>query len=227
MVRMDEIKDLMRDARGNKVLFASHCLLNMNARYLGGACLPDMRTDLLQYAHERNIALVQMPCPEQHAWGGLLKPLMWSVLGSENTLLYKLRVITLPAFRLYTQWRFSSTARSVARQIADCLRAGCQVVGVVGVDGSPSCGVSCRIDLKRAFALYARTQLAALDRDRLNHCLYTDCLGPGAGLYLQVLTSRLKRAGMQVPIHAISLMDEMISHGDAAAMQPIEWEDMP
>jgi uncharacterized protein YbbK (DUF523 family) len=37
MSKIDLLKEKLKDARGNKVIFVSHCLLNENTRYLGGA----------------------------------------------------------------------------------------------------------------------------------------------------------------------------------------------
>lgn len=91
MNKLHQIQNKLRDERSGKVIFLCHCLLNMNARYLGGAFRGSCVTEIVQGAIDRDMAIIQMKCPEQQAWGGILKPMMWMAFESRNTLPYQLR----------------------------------------------------------------------------------------------------------------------------------------
>jgi hypothetical protein len=60
----------LQDQRSRQVVFLSHCLLNENTRYLGGACRAGCIPELVQQCNAADLGIVQLPCPEQHAWGG-------------------------------------------------------------------------------------------------------------------------------------------------------------
>ena len=88
-----------------------------------------------------------MPCPEQRAWGGVLKRRMLRAYEARGTVLYRFRGPLLRLFVFNTRlvsWRL---ARHVAREIADYKRSGFTVVGIVGVGASPSCGVRTTLDI--------------------------------------------------------------------------------
>src|SRR5664279_5511868 len=55
----------MVDARSGEVVFVSHCLLNQNTRYLGGAALPGVVAAAIAPYLQDGTGIVQMPCPEQ------------------------------------------------------------------------------------------------------------------------------------------------------------------
>lgn len=57
-----------------------------------------------------------------------------------------------PALSAYTAARYRRLARQFARQITDYQRGGFEVVGVVGVDASPTCGVMTTLDLDTSLA---------------------------------------------------------------------------
>ena len=66
----------LKDSRSGKVIFLSHCILNENTRYLGGACRGGVIREIVEQCLDKDIGIVQMPCPEQIAWGGVTKRLM-------------------------------------------------------------------------------------------------------------------------------------------------------
>ena len=86
-----EVVAQLRDERSGRVLFVSHCLLNENVRYPGGAFRPGLVAELVDEAERRGWGVYQMPCPEQRAWGGVLKRHMLRAYGSKGGLLYRYR----------------------------------------------------------------------------------------------------------------------------------------
>ncbi len=109
--------------RGRKVALVAHCLLNVNTKVHGlaryGAVHP-----LVPELIEQGVGLIQLPCPET-AHLGLKR---WGMTRDQYD---------VPAYR--------RLCRDLAEPVADAVAAladdGCEIVGVWGVDGSPTCGV--------------------------------------------------------------------------------------
>jgi predicted secreted protein len=195
------------DQRGKQVVFLSHCLLNENTRYLGGACRAGGVAEILHACLDRGLGIVQMPCPEQHAWGGVLKRRLLRFFGSQGTLLYRLRNVLLPVLLWYTRRVYRKLARQVVDQVEDYLSSGFTVVGIIGVDGSPSCGVRQTLDVKRSLELVGRLGTAARAAD-MNAIIHA-CLAAGRGIFIEQLRSELGRRGLSVPFLAHDLVAEL------------------
>ena len=115
------VLDKMRDARGRRVVFLSHCLLNENTRYPGGACRPGCIPEVVQRCLTEDLGIVQMPCPEQRAWGGVLKRRLFPVFGlrERHRVLYGFRRPGLWLFVMYSRLVYQRLARQVASEIQD------------------------------------------------------------------------------------------------------------
>lgn len=115
----------VRDKRGGKVIFLSHCILNQNAKVRGIARYPGAVEPLVQRLLEQGIGMVQMPCPEMTYLGNM----RWGAVKDQyNT----------PMFRRHCQ----RLAQEVVDQVENYRQCGYQVVGMVMVDGSPACGLN-------------------------------------------------------------------------------------
>jgi predicted secreted protein len=106
-----------------KVAFLAHCLLNQNAKVIGGAKRPGMWEPVIDLLLDRGWTIRQMPCPEL-AFGGTRR--FWAVREQYDT----------PVFRAHCR----RLATPVATQIRADLADGARVI-VIGIDGSPSMGV--------------------------------------------------------------------------------------
>jgi hypothetical protein len=82
----------LADARSGRVVFLSHCLLNENTRYLGGACVAGCLPEVVQPCLEQRLGMVQLPCPEQLAWGGVLEPMLPPIRDDWRAILAVLRL---------------------------------------------------------------------------------------------------------------------------------------
>ena len=148
------------DARSRKVIFITHCHLNQNARLERCAESPAATRTLAEGLLQREIGIVQMPCPE----------LM--VLGlNRGHIAVRSGLESIPA-----RDALRKLAADVVFQIRQYESCGVRVLGVLGKDGSPSCGV-------------AKTSRS-------------DGKGPidGAGVFVQLLQEELKRANCNVPV---------------------------
>jgi len=113
------------DPRSRKVVLVPHCVLNQNARAAGAAERPSAVTEFVTALLDRQVGILQMPCPELFAYGldrgdiCIEKDLRTPVGRESLTIL----------------------AQDLVRQIQAYLNCGIQVLGVFGKNGSPSCGV--------------------------------------------------------------------------------------
>jgi predicted secreted protein len=175
------------------VVFLSHCLLNHNVRYLGGAGREAGVRALVDGYLANGVGICQMPCPEQRAWGGVLKRRMLIAYGAGRTWRSPLVRALFGPFMAYTQFVYGRLARQVAVEIADYHDSGLEVVGVIGISGSPSCGVQTTLDLPAAVDVLRRCPLAQLDRRMVNEQVVGAHTRPGQGLFITELQRQLAK----------------------------------
>jgi predicted secreted protein len=125
------------DKRSKKVIFVSHCLLNQNAISDGTADLQSQFNEVLDIIMDHKVGIIQLPCPELLCLGldrkdpnGSKRELM-----HENTRIRGL--LSEPEHRRTLQ----SKALEVAMQIEEYRNHGFKVLGLIGVNRSPSCGI--------------------------------------------------------------------------------------
>jgi predicted secreted protein len=208
--KIDLLVERLRDQRSKRVVFLSHCLLNENTRYLGGACRQACVREILEQCIERGIGMVQMPCPEQEAWGGVLKRHMLRVYGTARaeapSSLFE-RALG-PIVVGYTRLIYRRLARRIAAQIDDYLSSGFSVLGVVAVDGSPSCGLHKSVDIAGSIRALARLDPARLSLAQQSSLLrHHSC--EGRGIFIDELHRALRRRKRDVPFVAHDLWDEL------------------
>jgi predicted secreted protein len=123
MVSLIRIDGLNAQARSRKVVFVANCVPNRSATT--STTQPPAIRDVVRLAHEQDVEVVQMPCPERSCyytrrWGGVMRDF-------DN-----------PAFRR----RCQAFAEQVLDQVQSHQASGREVVGIVMRDGSPTCGVT-------------------------------------------------------------------------------------
>ena len=110
------------DARQRKVVFLAHCFLNINIRFPQGCAFSGANVPLINTLLERDLGIIQMPCPEFLCMG-LEKELFGEIPESE------LRDC------------FRNIAIGVVNQIEAYQKLGYEIAGIIGMNPSPSCGV--------------------------------------------------------------------------------------
>jgi predicted secreted protein len=203
------------DARGGRVVFLSHCLLNENVRFPGGATCPGVVPELGGYVAD-GVGIYQMPCPEQRAWGGVRKRHLLRLYGCAPL---RWRLVRRPALAVATAWttvRYRRLARRIACDIADYRDSGFEVVEIVGVGGSPSCGVATTLDLDGAVAALARGRPDP-DRRTMNRDVVAANVVAGRGLFVTCLDRALRARGVTVTYREHDLIAEL---HDAGAIAP-------
>jgi len=152
------------DNRLKKIVFMNHCLLNVDARGPGVAFRQGPSTELIQVFLKNSINIIQLPCCECIGWGGaarkefdkflpiithavrfgwfpLLLPILRASLSSYNRLCRK-------------------EAVKVVDRMEDYLREGYTICGVIGMNDSPTCGVTKKANMveymkRMAIAIHA------------------------------------------------------------------------
>ena len=209
MSRVTQLREQLADARSGRVVFLSHCLLNQNVRYLGGAGHPGGVSELAGGYLARGTGICQLACPEQRAWGGVLKRRMLVAYGSAGTLRAPAARLLLRPFLWYTRRVYARLARAITRDVLDYRRCGIEVTGLVGIGGSPSCGVHTTLDLPAAVTALTRCPAARLDRRTLNNDIVAANTRPGEGLFIHALCKHLARAGADIPLIEHDLLSEL------------------
>jgi predicted secreted protein len=204
------------DARSGRVAFISHCLLNENVRYPGGATCAGAVPALVDSYVERGIGVCQMPCPEQRAWGGVRKRHLLRFYGLRPLRWWLVRRAALAITIAWTRIVYRRLARRVAREVADYIESGFDVVEIVGVGGSPSCGVHTTLDLDGAVAALARRD-GDTDRRATNRDIVAANVVSGHGLFVACLDRALRSRGIIVTCREHDLLAELAAAGAVAA----------
>lgn len=172
---------MFEDCRSRRVIFLAHCLLNQNSISDGTAVYPAAFKDVLCLLMEAEVGVVQLPCPELCCLGldrgdekGAERPVT-----AENTRIRRELQRGEPARRLealvgYTMY-----------QLEEYRRHGFEILGIVGANRSPSCGVETTSD--------------------------NDAEIPGMGLFMGRLAERLAEAGASVPMLGLKASDDAAS----------------
>ena len=156
----------------DRVVFVSHCILNQTtrARWRGGGASREqgMLRDVVEVLFRNGVGAVQMECPEFSLFGNPRPP---KTKDGYDT----------PQFREKCGEIAERTCDRIERYLdADM---GASVVAIVGVENSPSCGVS-----KVTRTVEGET---------------TSC--PGRGHLMDALDEELCRRGIDVPMIGVSL----------------------
>ena len=164
---------MFTDIRSKRVIFLPHCILNQNAISDGTAGYPAAHADLIRLLLDAQVGIVQMPCPELCCLGldrgdpkGGERPVV-----VENTRIRRAMGQPEAAARL------RELTAQVVRQIREYRKHGFTVLGIVGVDRSPCCGVNTTSDLDREL--------------------------PGRGVFIAALQTALEEAELTVPVIGI------------------------
>jgi hypothetical protein len=119
--------------------------------------------------------------------------------GADQTTLRRLRRPATWLFLLYTRLAYRRLAGQVVRDIGDYVRSGQSVQAVVGVGGSPSCGVRTTLDLKGVLDTIAGCAPTKLSTDDFNRRVIAGHARAGQGMFIAALRRQLRRRGLDVP----------------------------
>ncbi|MEF9935046.1 MAG: hypothetical protein RSA01_09805 [Clostridium sp.] len=111
--------------RGRKIVLLSHCILNCNAKVEGLSSYGAMKFRIIEKLHKMDIGIIQLPCPEMHIYG--IK--RWGHTKEQFD-------------NMHYRKEARNILESIALQVKNYIDNGYKVIGIIGIDGSPSCGVN-------------------------------------------------------------------------------------
>lgn len=171
---------MFQDGRSQKVAFLAHCLLNQNAISDGTAVRPAGFPEMVFYLLEHGVGIVQLPCPELLCLGldrgdpqGAERPVV-----VENTRIRRAMAQAEPSRRL------AQLVADTMAQLLEYRRYGFQVVGILGANRSPCCGVD----------------TTSQDDQEV----------PGMGVFLEALSRRLEEVGWKIPMVGFRGTDDAV-----------------
>jgi predicted secreted protein len=150
----------------------AHCHLDVNTKVHGLADYAGARLEVIAPLLERGIGIVQLPCPE----ATFLGMCRWGMTREQYD---------VAAYRRHCE-RILAPTIDTLRALAD---DGCVIEAVVGVDGSPSCGVG------RTCVGYEGGEIEALFADGASPVAH-DAEMPG--VFIEVLKALLDAEGLSV-----------------------------
>lgn len=170
-----------------KIIFVSHCILNIASKVI--MYTPEdmeaeeaLRKKFMHLAIDNDIQLIQLPCPEYTLYGAD----RWGHVSNQFDNVF-----------------FRKHCRRILEPIMDQLKEYLahenrfEVLGFVGVDGSPSCGVdyTCKGNWYGSFE----------GRENLQETLQSVYLSKGPGVLMSVLLEMLKEEGLDKKLTVTSL----------------------
>lgn len=163
------------------IIFVSHCVLNIASKVVmyneaEMAAEEDLRRKFVSKAVSQGVQLIQLPCPEFIMYGSR----RWGHVSEQ---------FDTPYFRSQCRKLLEDYLLQIREYLSnDRFR----ILGIVGIDGSPSCGVD--------YTCYGNWGGNLSDRDDLNACIATSRLGTGKGILMDEFSRLLKEQGLDVPM---------------------------
>lgn len=168
---------MFNDKRGKKVILVSHCILNQNAKLDECAHYPGAIREVIQLLIEQGFGIIQMPCPELIQLG-LDRQVDQSTnhtVMSEDTRIAKLM------HEKNAQELCIKLAGDIIYQIEEYQKQNFEVVGLLGINGSPTCGVETTWENDQELA--------------------------GYGIFIKVLDTGLAQRGIKLKMSGIKAND--------------------
>jgi predicted secreted protein len=165
-----------------KILFVAHCILNTASKVVMYDDMEIAREEALRRrfvmkAVEGGIQLVQLPCPEFLAYGSR----RWGHTADQ---------FDNPFFRHHCRKLLKPRIRELKAYLEDV--GSFEVLGFVGIDGSPSCGVD--------YTCIGPWGGNPSGRDDIKETLDAVKVENGPGVFIAVLADMLKEQGIDIPI---------------------------
>ena len=163
--------------RSKKLVVLSHCLLNANAKVEPYAGYQGVNLDVLSPYINEGYGIIQLPCPES------------SYLGLDRWGMTK-NQYDHPAYRRHCQ----QILQPSLDQIEAAVKAGYNIAGVIGIKGSPNCGVmhSCQ-----------GFQGGEIDKQRIESQFREVKITKEAGVFMEVLQQELDRRNLVLEFREI------------------------
>lgn len=200
-----------RDNRGRKIVYISCCLLNQNSHAPGVAVRKGSFKELIQVFLDNDIGIEQIPCMECRLWGGVSRKVIQKsqplVLKSVTKVWFPIIEFLTNIMMLITKYSCRKEAKKMVKRIQDYLTEGYAILGIIGVNGSPTCGVTKTINYLEIVKNMAKLDITPQDiinpklektieiefKSRINH----------SGIFFNSLISELNRKKLDLKIEGV------------------------
>jgi predicted secreted protein len=156
-----------------KIVFVSHCILNVASKVVmynqeEMDKEDDLRKDFLNKAINNDVQIIQLPCPEFTLYGAK----RWGHVSNQFNNVF-----------------FINYCRKILEPIIEQIQEYLdnpqmfKLLGIVGIDGSPSCGVD--------YTCFGNWYGSFEDREDLNQTLASCKFDKGNGVFIEVLRNML------------------------------------
>lgn len=172
---------MFTDARSKKVILVAHCILNQNAKIDRCAHYPGAMREVIQTLLEAGIGILQMPCPEL-IYLGLDRQVdkdQTTTIESEDDRVGLLMNKTVPKVLC------GKISYDLIYQIKQYQLNGFTVIGMLGINGSPTCGVE---------STWADGKETA-----------------GSGIFIKIFKEESADQGVNIPIRGIKAQEPQIA----------------
>lgn len=164
---------MFTDVRSKKIIFVSHCTLNQNSISDGTADYPGTNEGVLKLLMQSGAGIVQLPCPELMCLG-LDRG---DIHGGEREVVAENSRIRGQLERPESMERMDRLTEQVTYQMEEYLKNGFTILGIIGINRSPSCGVETTSRNDREVA--------------------------GEGVFMEALRKAMERKGLHIPMIGI------------------------
>jgi predicted secreted protein len=129
--------NMFDDKRSKRIVLVAHCILNQNSISDGTADFPSQFEELVALLMKNGVGIIQLPCPELMCLG---LDRSGQVGRSKKALEENSRIRNLMQSNKSTSV-LRPLAKEVVKQLEEYTSYHFEIVGIVGVNRSPSCGV--------------------------------------------------------------------------------------
>lgn len=176
----------------NKVIFTSHCVLNKASKvtYYGEKKITNeeiARREFVKLSLEKDICIIQLPCPEFNIYGAN----RWGHTKDQfnNTFFKDNCKKMLESYILQLEEYLNETDKF-------------EVLGIVGIEGSPSCGVNLTCEGKWGGEMSSRSNLQEVIKS-IN-------MTKEKGIFMEILEKMLIDRKIVMPMMSINQAVEVI-----------------
>lgn len=170
---------MFEDGRSKKVVFIAHCFLNQNSISDGTAVYPAVFKNVIEFFMKADIGIVQVPCPE-FCCLGLDRG---NIYGANTPVVIENTRIRAEMKKDIPNGQLDQLADYVVYQILEYLKYEFKVVGIIGANRSPNCGVDTTSD--------NNTEMK------------------GMGLFMEKISCRLSEKSVSIPMIGLKGTDDI------------------
>lgn len=186
------------DNRNKSVVFVNNCLLNQTSRAPGVAFREGAATELVQIFLDNGLSIQQLPCLECLGIGGVSRKTFDSYF---PLISHAIKYGWFPILkRIFKVWLFNfkglckREAAKVVDRIEDYLTEGYSIAGVVGMNDSPTCGVTKTLD----FIEFTRLLTLAEETGHTPKDIIQQTLVEGTSYFMGSMMKESRKRGIEV-----------------------------